>query len=69
MLFVDRIQFGEEEIPIGCEWDQSTGRSADKHGADVHAAVCVSFVPGQYPWVPSQTAKGIQNITHTHTHW
>lgn len=30
MFPVGHIQFGEEEIPIGCRWDQSPGWSANK---------------------------------------
>lgn len=29
LLSVGHIQFGEEEIQVGCGWDQSPGRSAD----------------------------------------
>lgn len=57
------IQFGEEEVPIGCRWDQSSGWSADQHWTDIYAAIHVTRVPGQCTTVPSQTVKG----KHTHT--
>lgn len=68
MLPVGHFQFGEEEISIGCRWHQSPGWSADQCRVDVHAALCVTCVPGQCPRVPPQRAEGKTNESLGNVH-
>lgn len=60
VLLVGHIQFGEEEISVGCGWNQSTGWSADNCWVDIYAALFVPCVPGQRPRVYPQGAEGKQ---------
>lgn len=61
MFPVGHVQFGEEEIPIGCRWDQSPGRSADTCWVCIHEAIHIACVLGQRPGIPVQRVKGKEN--------
>lgn len=54
---VGHVQFGEEEVSTGCGWNPSTGWSADKPWAGIHAALCVPRVRGECTWGLPQGAE------------